>query len=474
MNRAARRAQGRHKAAAPSAGILSNNRMGGSTLGVGAANPRVPTWAPVRTVEAALAACQRFDWVEAERIARAVFEREPDNLTAAHLLVCTLTRIGRYEEALPLAEWLCEHDRGTDALTAWADVLYRVGHVEAALDLVSHRLRFEPTNRMLLQSAYHLHEHLGDYRAAHRYMHALYRVDLTMPEAVHRVDRPPWRGEYLGPDKRLLIFERSNAGHGDSLSHMRFVRMAKERSGAQTIYECLPSTARLAQSCSGADAVLPMRPRGTVGIEAEFAISTPMLPAVLDLALEDIPGEPYITADEAAVQEWRAKLPAEGLNVGICHHGERTHLADYMRSTKLEMWEPLRSIPGVNWFSLQFGEALPASWNPVGGIGTPADFSHTAAAVSACDLIVSVETSIAHLAGALGKEAWVVVPKPTDSRWERDGDTTHWYRSVKLYRQPKPRDWQSVFARVAADLRALSEHLPQPHGGGKDRAESRP
>jgi len=172
---------------------------------------------------------------------------------------------------------------------------------------------------------------------------------------------------------------------------------------------------------------------------------------------------------KAATVEW----PAAGLRVGIVWAGNAGHVKDRYRSLRLTSLEPLLRTAGVHFFSLQMGPeaaqlaAIEAPITDLGqGIGDMAD---TAALISHLDLVIAVDTSVVHLAGALGKPVWVMLPISPDWRWRLDREDSPWYPTMRLFRQPKFDDWHSVVQRVCVAL----QNECAPDGGGEGRESSR-
>jgi hypothetical protein len=187
------------------------------------------------------------------------------------------------------------------------------------------------------------------------------------------------------------------------------------------------------------------------------------LPRVFATTAETIPSvasymtvsEPHRAAARVRIDASRAKL-----NVGLVWAGSREHSNDRNRSCPLAALAPLLALPGIAWFSLQQGEAnqeLDAFADPKPMIALPASVPliDTAALIAELDLVISVDTSIAHLAGALGRRCWLLLPFAPDWRWMLERDDTPWYPAMRLFRQSRLHDWSSVVARVAVKLRAL-------------------
>ena len=148
------------------------------------------------------------------------------------------------------------------------------------------------------------------------------------------------------------------------------------------------------------------------------------------------------------------------MKIAFTWRGSTSHVRDWRRSTSLDLWAPLFALPETDWLSLD----VQADASPLlEALGLPnvhdcsiiiQDFRDSAAIVERCELVITVDTATVHLAGALGLPTWLLCYSPPEWRWGREGEVTPWYPSVKLYRQPEPDDWTSVFERVHADLSA--------------------
>jgi ADP-heptose:LPS heptosyltransferase len=151
------------------------------------------------------------------------------------------------------------------------------------------------------------------------------------------------------------------------------------------------------------------------------------------------------------VRDWAGRVGAAGFKVGLVWAGNPGHKHDAKRSIAPQLLSTLCRAPGVTWFSLQKG--LPP---PPRVIDLAADFVETAAAMQHLDLVISVDTSVAHLAGALGKPVWTLLTFAPDYRWFLDREDSPWYPTMRLFRQPAPGDWPSVLERVAQALEDLT------------------
>jgi Glycosyltransferase family 9 (heptosyltransferase) len=189
------------------------------------------------------------------------------------------------------------------------------------------------------------------------------------------------------------------------------------------------------------------------------------LPAVFQTTVDTVPWTgAYLGADAALEEEKRAEFRSRrlGLRVGLAWAGNPKYKADRTRSTDVKTFLPLVRAVEANWISLQKGEAvgqlarLPDDATVVDGSSSERDLAETAALVATLDLVVTTDTCIAHLAGAMGKPVWILLPWLADWRWMQETETTPWYPTARLRRQRRAGDWAEVVERVTAELRGVS------------------
>ena len=277
---------------------------------------------------------------------------------------------------------------------------------------------------------------------------------LTGPEnAVSaREYRPLWDGSDLQGKTILLHAEQ---GLGDSLQFIRYAAIVKDK-GGRVIVGCYPQLHRLFATVEGIDLLIV---RGEP--IPEFDVQVPMLslPYVLGTKLETIPGNTaYLSAPANA--EF-ALLPDRNLKVGIVWSGNPKHRKNMQRSCNLSQFLPLLDVSGVSFYSLQkeVSDADRALLNvtPIVDLSPHfADLADTAAAIAKLDLVITVDTAVAHLAGALGKPVWILLAFSPDWRWLLDREDSPWYPSARLFRQHQRGDWEDVFDRVAPALGGLA------------------
>ncbi len=298
---------------------------------------------------------------------------------------------------------------------------------------------------------------LGDFERGWREYHWRYSLPHTT-RIERKVQRPRWDGRRI-EGKTLLIHDEQ--GFGDTFQFIRMVPWAKARGGARLILEIAPELLTLARRTEGFDQLIT---RGTLPPAFDVHCEMMSLPMVMGLTLADLPGKiPYLAPDPQRLARWRrrlAKLPRP--LVALVWAGRPEHHNDANRSTALAGLAPL-ALPGITFLAVQKGpKAAEAKAPPTGMSLVPLgdeirDFEDTTAILAIADLLISVDSSPVHLAGALGRPAWVLLPFVPDWRWLLEREDTPWYPSVKLFRQDRGGDWSGALARAAAALAALRD-----------------
>lgn len=285
---------------------------------------------------------------------------------------------------------------------------------------------------------------------------ALYEARTRLPsiDVVKSSPIPAWDGDEL-EGRRLLVLDEQ--GYGDNLMFVRFVPRLLEK-GADVTYLCPQALySLLAWQPSMRRVRIQTRLVHIPWSEGDVYTSIMSLPHLLGVG-DPVAGMsfPYLAPPRTLVEEWRARLAANsGLTVGIVWAANPRQALGRERSIPPEGLERLLGIPNVKFVSLQVS---PDSLNPplsgVEDVGPSLqDFADTFAVVSCCDLVITVDTSVAHVAGALGKPVWVMTPFVTDWRFSVDGaGRSRWYPSARVFRQPAPGDWASVVSRIADEL----------------------
>ena len=271
---------------------------------------------------------------------------------------------------------------------------------------------------------------------------------------------PPWEGETLSGKSVVIV---SEAGQGDMIHFSRYAAKLKAAGALRVAVACPPSLRRLMAGLEGVDEVYVQH--GAVpGSGWDFWTHPMRLPAMFGTDLSNIPAAPYITPDPESVRYWAGMLPQTGLRVGLAWKGNPHFENDAERSLpSLHTLSPLADIDHgarLHFVSLQKGDSENEASTPPAGMTLQAiaprlqDFADTAGVIANLDLVISVDTAVAHLAGALGKPCWLLLPDHRcDWRWLTNRSDTPWYPSMRLFRQPSGGGWTEVIAEVASELR---------------------
>jgi hypothetical protein len=295
--------------------------------------------------------------------------------------------------------------------------------------------------------------------------------NLTLAEPPRKFGVPRWDGRPI-PGRVLLV--HTEQGYGDTIQFARFLKLVRERSEARLVVEGPAALLSLLQNIAGTDQVLQA---GTALPPVDAEIPFPSLPGALGIELAGLPGEvPYLRVAESSRSAWRERLrtlagnmlarASSGLKVGFVWTGNPAQQQNVVRSCPLAKFATLAAVPRVAWYSLQKEadeRALGSEWPakcPVVALGPGLnDFADTAAALCELDLVITVDTSVAHLAGALGRPTWTLLSHTPDWRWQLGRVDSAWYPTMRLFRQPRWGDWEAVFEEVAAELRKLSSEM---------------
>jgi tetratricopeptide (TPR) repeat protein len=268
--------------------------------------------------------------------------------------------------------------------------------------------------------------------------------------------KPLWLGEY--PLARKTVLLHAEQGLGDTIQFARYVPLIAA-AGARVALEVPAELQTLMGRLDGAAAVVA---RGED--PPPFDVHCPLgsLPLAMHTDFATVPAPiPYLSAADDKIAQWSAKLDAlPRPRVAVTWSGNPSHDNDRNRSIAFARLTPLLAA-SASFVAIQKDvrgeDAVPLADSRVTSIGAELeDFSDTAAVLALCDLVIAVDTAAAHLAGAMGRPVWVLVPFAPDWRWTRKGETTPWYPSARLFRQPAPGDWESVVARVAGELKRFA------------------
>jgi len=281
-------------------------------------------------------------------------------------------------------------------------------------------------------------------------------------------NKPMWNGSDL---HGKVIYLRAEQGLGDTFQFIRYVKIAKEMGGT-TIVAVQPPLMQYMKSCPYIDVLIAYNENPPpFDVYAAF-VSCPM---ILKTTLENVPADiPYLHADEDLVNYWHKKLNHDtNFKIGICWQGNPNYSTHFLRmavaakSIPLSYFVPLFDIPGTSFYCLQIktGTEQLEGLSPSARVKlmvfdddfdkSHGSFMDSAAVIKNLDLVITIDTSIGHFSAGLGTPTWVLLPEPPDWRWMLDRADTPWYPNMKLFRQPKPGDWQSPMDAIAAELMTI-------------------
>ncbi len=415
------------------------------------------TWCQFRAAERDPAGA--WQWL------RWALAREPDNSEAVNMHGILLHQEGRFEEAIAVFEW-AEALGNRAAASNRGNSLLDLNRMDEALRAQELAVERDPTSPGALYNLSLTRLRMGDWRQGWPGYEARWRF-----REVHRSPRiftqPRWQGEALNGRRILLHAEQ---GLGDTIQFCRYASMVAAR-GGQVILQVQEPVERLMQSL---DVVRAGRAQtALLGAKPpDFDLECPLmsLPAVFGTTVETVPWPgAYLFADPESAAEKRVQFPRLRLQdsscalhrVGLAWAGNPRYKADRQRSVKLTTLLPLLRTPGITWITLQKGPAaeqlaaLPGDVSVSDGSSKDCDLAETAALMATLDLVITTDTSIAHLAGAMGKPVWILLPLLSDWRWMQEVETTPWYPTARLFRQSTTGDWTEVLGRVIGELNAF-------------------
>ena len=389
---------------------------------------------------------------------RKAIKLAPGFSEANYNLGILLKQSGRLDEAMSAFERTIQLQANhASAFNNLAGIQMLKGNVDGAIENYRKAISIKPQYaiaRMNLAMALLLIGDLPEGWKAYEWRFMIGRKAGIYP---YRYNKPRWDGtNFCG--KTLLIHDEQ--GFGDTLQFVRYLPWVKAQ-GGRILFETRAPLIPLLNRMPGIDEIVERSEDARN--ESEFDIFLPLLslPLIFGTTLQTIPQKtPYITADEERSDYWRKRIGKMGYRVGIVWAGSRTHHRDKERSIPLEMLISLTHIPNTKFYGLQKPSPpdkmirMPGNME-IDNIGNDLeDFSDTAAVIHNLDLVISVDTAVAHLAGAMGKNVWTLLSYSSDWRWGRKGHTSPWYPTMTLFRQQTRGDWQAVVDHLG---RALSE-----------------
>jgi len=414
-------------------------------------------WCQFRAAEKDLAGA--WGWL------RWALARDPDLPEAANMEGILLHGEGRLDEAL-VAFQRAEALGHSAAASNRGNTLLDLGRMDEALQAHQEAVDRDPNHPGARYNLALTQLRLGDWEHGWPAYEARWRF-----REVHRVPRafpqPRWQGEPLDGRRILLHAEQ---GLGDTIQFCRYATLVAARGGT-VILQAQPAVEPLLRSLAVVRA--GQAQTSLMGSKLpDFDLECPLLslPAVFETSPDTVPRPgAYLGADAKLARERASMFPSvppapEGrcsLRVGLAWAGNPRYKADPQRSLHLRTLLPLLRTPGITWISLQKGPAAEqlSSFNGAvfiwDGSSRDRDLAETASLVATLDLVITTDTCIAHLAGAMARPVWILLPHLGDWRWMQQVETTPWYPTARLLRQPAPGDWASVLDRALAALAAI-------------------
>ncbi|MBT3305780.1 MAG: glycosyltransferase family protein [Alphaproteobacteria bacterium] len=443
------------------------------------------TLPPEQRLQQAVQLHQGGDLSEAEDIYREILEVDPGNATALHLLGLIAFQSGILDKALALISQAIKFNpHYPEALNNMGNVLSEMGRLNDALLCFQEAIGQKPDYAMAFNHLGKTHQQLGQVDEAltgfekaialepeaaeyHFNLGILYLLmgqfgegwqeygwrrrvtEFNHPQRPY--GQPVWDGG--NPDGKTIFFYPEQ-GLGDLFQFVRYLPQVAAQ-GGRVVLETPTQTARLLQNFDAADVLISS---GASLENFDCHASLLDLPGILGATLETIPApEHYISPDPELTRDWAGRLGASrDFRIGLVWAGNAAHTNDANRSIDPGLLMPLMQIPGISMYSLQVGrdgEAKTVFGDAVTDLASELkDFADTAAVIGNLDLVVSVDTSVAHLAGAMGRPVWTLLPFMPDWRWLLDREDSPWYPSMRLFRQHTIGDWDGVIKRLSAAI----------------------
>ena len=402
---------------------------------------------------------------EALRHYREAIGNAPGAIDPRYNLALLLQEQDRLEEAADAYEQLLERKSDhVESANNLGNVRLALGQPEEAMDAYWRALTIDPVFAEARWNIAIVQLLLGKYQQGWRGYEWRFRQKHYVPRPF---DQPLWDGKPL-EGRRILL--HSEQGLGDTLQFMRFAPLVKAKGGV-VILECQAPLVELLACAPGL--------AGALGIDAlvardekypKYDCQAPLLslPHILGTTLETLPRQvPYLQADPARVARWakiirKEMAGADSLKIGLTWSGNPDHKMNRLRSLDRDALITLAGAPGLTFFSLQKGKdalGLASSFDMVQLESAATNLADTAAIIENLDLVISVDTSIAHLAGALGRPVWTLLAFAPDWRWLLNREDCPWYPTMRLFRQKRRGEWSEVIAQVGAELQKLAWEL---------------
>jgi tetratricopeptide (TPR) repeat protein len=373
----------------------------------------------------------------------------PSDIALKGLLAAVRNRQDRFDEALELiAQVLAEKPNHVLALHEKAHILQRNGRLDESKAVLEEALKIDPDHAWCHFELSTLHLIKGEFEQG--WKEHEWRLKLPHMKQTQQPD-PRWDGSPLAGKSIRAVSEQ---GFGDTIQFVRFTKFLADQ-GASVLLRCQPELESLLARTPGISSIAS---HGLRLPKCDWHIPLLSLPMMLGTTLQSLPAAtiPYVFSDPANNQRLAHLFPPRDrrtIQVGLCWSGRPTHGNDRHRSIASNLLAPLAQVSGVRFFDLHIREVeAPPGLQMTSLRSSVHNFADTAAILEQLDLVISVDTSIAHLAGAMGKKVWTLLPWIPDCRWMMDRTDSPWYPTMRLFRQTKFGQWEDVIRNVAAEL----------------------
>jgi len=399
---------------------------------------------------------------EAQRLCERAIQLKPDAVNAYAVLIMALRGRRCFAEALRCNDKLVElmPQMRDEYLICKAQICVEQQRYDEALECYADLLRRYPDSRSGHWNYSHLLLLLGRFKEGwDEYEWRSPTSPWYAAQAKYGgLKQPLWNGESLAGRTILIHVEQ---GLGDAIQFGRYLYPLLDQA-ERVIFHCHKELLGLFRRIPGLQ-VEEVDYNKARQQSFDFHLPLMSLARVMGTTVETIPASvPYLQADPVRVVEWQSNIQQDGFKVGLVWSGSKTNPSNHIRSMRLEDYASLASIPGVVLYSLQkdadAGElkAFSDHWNLIDLAPGLHDFDDTAAVIENLDLVISVDTAVAHMAGALGRPVWTLIYQPTEWRWLLGRDDSPWYPSMRLFRQSVAEPgWPPVITRVTKALRQL-------------------
>jgi len=403
---------------------------------------------------------------EAAAAYRQALQRNPRSLEALNNLGSVLLQQGNLDEAENCYQRALQYDpQCKETHNNLGNLRQQQGKPDEAIASYRRALELDPNSAEVHNNLAHCYLAAGDFARGWVEYRWRWRTQQALAGTARRSASRHWDGSPL-EGKTILV--SGEQGIGDTLQFVRYTRLLKQQ-GATVILEVQRVLHRLLEQVPWIDRIMEPQVQPP---DSDYHVPLLSLPRVFGTTLQSVPAEvPYLFAKEELVRRWRGRLAEiQCLKIGIAWQGNRQYRDDSRRSVPLRAFAPIARVGGVHLVSLQKGDGL----EQVGEVAdqfTVTTFDgldedsgplmDTAALMKGLDLVISSDTAVPHLAGALGVPVWLALAQPCDWRWLTVREDSPWYPTMRLFRQPARGQWCAVFDRLADEVRQLASRVPQ-------------